>query len=66
MVFNWVGVRGLWVSMFYVFWVLFGLLFSVGVFWLQVSIVCVCVCVWLGAFCVSTGEKKYFNKCGKM
>jgi len=31
-----------------------GLLFSVGVFWPQISIVCVCVCVcvraWLGAF----------------
>ena len=24
MVFNWVGVRGLWVSMFDVFWILFG------------------------------------------
>jgi len=44
-----------------------GLLFSVGVFWPQVSIVCVSVCVcvcvcararaWLGAFGVSTGEK---------
>jgi hypothetical protein len=37
-------LRGLWDSMFDVFWVLFGL-FSVGVFWPQVSIVCVCVCV---------------------
>ena len=37
-----------------------GMLFSVGVFWPQVSIVCVCVCVcaWLGAFGLSTGEKK--------
>jgi len=39
-----------------------GLLFSVGVFWPQVSIVCVCVCVLLGAFGVSTEEKKHFNK----
>jgi len=36
------GVRGLWVSIFDVFWVLFGLLFSVGVFWPQVPIVFVC------------------------
>jgi hypothetical protein len=73
-----------------------GLLFLVGVFWSQVSIVCVCVrvracvcafvcvraracvrvrvcvcvcaraCAWLGAFGVSTGEKKYFNKCERM
>jgi len=32
--------------------------------------VCVCVCVraraWLGAFGISTGEKKYFNKCERM
>ena len=37
-----------------------GLFFSVGIFRLQVSIVCVCVCVcaWLGAFGLSTGEKK--------
>ena len=32
-----------------------GGLFSVGAFWPQVSIVC--VCAWLGAFSVSTGEK---------
>ena len=36
------GVRGLCVSMFDVFWILFELLFSVGVFWPQVSIVFVC------------------------
>ena len=44
------------------------LLFSVGVFWPQVSIVCVCVCVctWLGEVGVSTGEKKHFNKCERM
>ena len=39
-----------------------GLLFSVGVFWPQVSILCVCVCVCvcalLGAFGVSTGDTK--------
>ena len=57
------GVRGLWVSMFDIFWVLFGVVVLGGVFWPQVSIVCVCVgvCVraraWLGAFGVSTGEK---------
>jgi len=42
-----------------------GWLFSVGVFWPQVSIVCVCVRAWLGAFVVSTG-KKNFNKCERM
>jgi len=55
------GVRGLWVSMFDAFWVLFGFVVLGGGFWPQVSIVCVCVCVcvcaWLGAFGVSTGEK---------
>ena len=55
------GVRGLWVSMFNVFWVLFGSLFSVGVFDLRFPLcVCVCVCTWLGAFGISTGEKKTF------
>ena len=38
-------VRGLWVSMFDVFWVLFGVVVLGGGFWPQVSIVCVCVCV---------------------
>jgi len=37
------GVRGLWVSMFDVFWVLFGAVLGGG-FWPQVSVVCVCVC----------------------
>jgi len=45
-------------------------LFSVGVFWPQVSVVCVCVCVcvcaWLGAFGISTGERNNFNKCERM
>jgi len=57
MVFSWVGVRGLGVSVFKVFWILFGVVVLGGGFWPQVSIVCVCVCVWLGAFGVSTGEK---------
>jgi len=39
------GMRGLWVSMFDVFWVLFGVVVLGGGFWPQVSIVCVCVCV---------------------
>ena len=44
------GVRGSWVSMFDVFWVLFGLLFSVGVFGLMFPLcVCVCVCVCVRA-----------------
>jgi len=51
------GVRGLWVSMFDIFWVLFGLLFSVGVFGLRFPL-CVYVCAWLGAFGISTGERK--------
>ena len=42
-----------------------GLLFTVGGF-LASGFHCVCVCVcaraWLGAFGVSTGEKKHFNK----
>jgi len=68
MVFNWVGVRGLWVVCLTSSGFSSRLLFSVGVFWPQVSIVCVCVCVraWLGAFGVSTGEKKHFNKCERM
>ena len=40
------GVRGLWVSMFEVFWVLFGVVVLGGGFWPQVSIVCVCVRAW--------------------
>ena len=36
------GVRGLWVSMFDVFWVPFGVVLGGG-FWPQVSILCVCV-----------------------
>ena len=51
------GVRGLWVSMFDVFWVLFGVVVLGGGFWPQVSILCVCVRAWLGAFGISTGEK---------
>ena len=58
------GVRGLWVSVFDIFWVLFRVVVLGRVFWLQVSIVCVCVCVsgvrvraWLGAFGVSSGDK---------
>jgi len=42
---TWVGVRGLWVGMFDVFWVLFGVVVLGGDFLPQVSIVCVCVCV---------------------
>jgi len=42
------GVRGLWVSIFDVFWVLFGVVVLGGVFWPQVSIVC--LCAWLGVF----------------
>jgi len=38
-----------------------GLLFSVGGF-LALDF----HCAWLGAFGVSTGEKKYFNKCERM
>ena len=62
------GVRGLWVSMFDVFWVLFGVVVLGGGFWPQVSILCVCVCVhaWLGAFGISTGEKNIFNKCERI
>jgi len=44
-----------------------GLLFSVGVFDFRFPFyVCVCVCVRLGAFGVSTGEKKHFNKCERL
>ena len=61
-VFSWVEACGLWVSVFGVFWVLFGVVVLSGGFGPQVSIVCVCVCVcvcvracacvraWLGAF----------------
>jgi len=43
---NWVGVRSYWVSMFDVFWVLSGLLSSVGFFGFRFPMcVCVCVCV---------------------
>jgi len=46
-----------------------GWLFSVGVFWPRVSIVCVCVCVCV---CVawriwySYRREKHFNKCERM
>jgi len=56
-------VAWLWVSVFDVFWVFFEL-FSVGI--LASGFHCVCVRAWLGAFGVSTGEKKYFNKCERM
>ena len=39
------GVRGLWVSMFDVFWFHFRVVVLGGGFWPQVSVVCVCVCV---------------------
>jgi len=57
------GVPGLWVSMFDVFWVLFGDVVLGGFFFgLRFPLfvcVCVCVCVraWLGAFGVSSGDK---------
>ena len=60
---NGLGVRGLWVSMFDVFWVLFG--FSVGVFGLRFPL---CVCVWLGAFlyfvliCIITSRSETVDK----
>ena len=43
------GVRGLWVSMFDVFWVLFGVVLDGGFFGLRFPLcvcvfVCVCVC----------------------
>jgi len=50
-------------------------LFSVGVFGLRFPLcvcvcmyvrACVCVCAWLGAFGISTGEKKHFNKCERI
>jgi len=59
------ALRGLWVSMFEVFWVLFGVVVLGGGFWPQVSIVCVCVRAWLGAFGINT-EKKHFNKRERM
>jgi len=41
--------------------------FSVGVFWPQVSIVCVCVCARSLAHLVYLQEKKkHFNKCERM
>jgi len=63
------GVHGLWVSMFDVLWVLFGVVVLRGVFvasGFHSVCVCVCVCTWLGAFGVTTGEKKHFNKCERM
>ena len=55
------GVRGLWVGVFDVFWVLFRVV-VLGVGFLALDF----HCAWLGAFGVSTGEKKYFNKCERM
>ena len=44
--------------MFDIFWVLLGVVvLGGGLFGLRFPL-CVCVCVWLGAFGVSTGEKK--------
>ena len=54
----------MWVSMFDVFWVLFGLVVVGGRFWPQVSILC--VFVWLGVFVICTVAKKYFNKYERM
>ena len=46
-------VRGLWISMFDVFRVLFGVVVLSGLFWgAQVSIVCVCVCMARRIWCI--------------
>ena len=39
------GVRGLWVSMFDVFWILFGVVLGAGFLASGFHFVCVCVCV---------------------
>jgi len=47
------GVRGLWVSVFDVLWVLFGVVVLGGGFLASgIHCVCVCVCVWcVGVVC---------------
>ena len=63
-------MRGLWVSVFDGFWVLFGVVFGGG--FLASGFHCVCVCVRararLGVFGVSTGEKNILTnvkECGE-
>ena len=51
----------MWVSMFDVFWVLFGVVVLGGGFFGLRFPLRVCVCAWLGAFGASTEKKKYFN-----
>ena len=58
------GVRGLWVSMFDVFWVLFGGVVLGGGF-LASGFHCVCVCVAWRIWCIYRREK-HFNKCERM
>ena len=60
---------GLWVSMFDVFWVLFGVVVLGGGFWPRVSILCVCVCArarGLVHLVFLQEREKHFNKCERM
>jgi len=62
------GVRGLWVSVFDVLWVVFGVVVLGGGFWPQVSIVCVCVCArarvawWIWYFYGHYNSIQFHNK----
>ena len=60
------GVRGLWVSMFDVFWVLFGVVVLGGGFFGPRFPLCVCVRAraWLGTFGVSTSPLVFLHKTG--
>jgi len=56
------GVHGLWVSMFDVFWVLFGVVFlGGGYFGLRYPLLCVCVRS-LAHLVYLQERKKHFNK----
>ena len=59
------GVSGLWVSMYDVFWVLFGVVVLDGGFGLRFPL-CVCArvacCIWH----FYRRGKKHFNKCARM
>jgi len=60
------GGGGLWVSMFDVLWVVFGVVVLGGGFWPQASILCVCARVRAWRIWYFYRRENFFNKCGRM